>query len=249
VYHRDPACQAPDDPSVRVWRYVDFTKFVALLATRRLHFATADAFDDPLEGSLPEPNARRARRSTVDVRRTVPISSWHLNQGESAAMWGLYLTSREGVALQTTFAGLCDAFREARERVIIGQVRYVDFRTDRIPERPPFQALLHKDKSYEYEREVRALLWDGAVRGDRTRRRKGMDVPVDLDLVAERVVIAPSAPSWFPALVRSVAERYGFDPERVVRSDLERAPAERAGKAPPRRTGARRKVPRSRLRG
>lgn len=42
--------ERPRDTSL-LWRYLDFPKYVSLLATRALHFARADTFGDPYEGA------------------------------------------------------------------------------------------------------------------------------------------------------------------------------------------------------
>src|ERR1700730_7601931 len=43
----------------RLWRYMDLSKFVALIQTAKLHFARADTLGDPFEGSVPRLNALR----------------------------------------------------------------------------------------------------------------------------------------------------------------------------------------------
>ena len=47
-YHRD--YEFPDE-STKVWRYIDFTKFVSLLDSSSLYFTRADKFEDPFEGA------------------------------------------------------------------------------------------------------------------------------------------------------------------------------------------------------
>ena len=44
-------CQPPDS-NIKIWRYMDVTKLVALMETRSLHFARADTLQDPFEGSV-----------------------------------------------------------------------------------------------------------------------------------------------------------------------------------------------------
>ncbi len=39
------------EPETRLWRYMDFAKFVALLDTRSIHFARADVLGDSFEGA------------------------------------------------------------------------------------------------------------------------------------------------------------------------------------------------------
>ena len=141
--------EPPTDHTVKVWRYLDFTKFVALLDSRALFFTRADQFLDPFEGALPHTNIADwpddsntspdtnalARLGAMRQRllRQVGIASWHMNEHESAAMWSLYLKSDEGVAIQTTYQRLTDAFRECDDPIHLGVVQYIDFDHETIP--------------------------------------------------------------------------------------------------------------------
>jgi hypothetical protein len=99
----------PDEPHSSIWRYLDFTKLVSLLETRALHFSRADLLGDPYEGSWPSLNVRArpgwwpkdlevsseqfgevARRN----RFRTYINCWNQSEGESAALWGLYVPPR-----------------------------------------------------------------------------------------------------------------------------------------------------------
>ena len=219
----------PADTTIKVWRYLDFTKFVSLLDSRALFFARADQLLDPFEGSLPRANVEgsperfghppdsdvltRLAAMRERVRRQVGISSWYINAHESAAMWSLYLKSDEGVAVQSTFRRLTDAFRGYDSPVHVGMVRYIDFEHEAIPWGSnvlfPF---LYKRKSFEYERELRAIVWEPPVDGrSHLTDNYGAAAPVDLEGLVERVYVAPAAPRWFAALVSSVITRYGFE--------------------------------------
>lgn len=39
------------EPTDKLWRYMDLAKFIHLISTGKLHFASADSFDDPFEGA------------------------------------------------------------------------------------------------------------------------------------------------------------------------------------------------------
>lgn len=53
-YH--PAFKIPDDADSYLWRYVDFTKFVAMLNDGVLYHSRADLLGDPFECSYPKAN-------------------------------------------------------------------------------------------------------------------------------------------------------------------------------------------------
>jgi hypothetical protein len=51
-----PEFVAPPNLNVRICRYLDFTKFGALLESRALFFSRLDKLGDPFEGSWQVPN-------------------------------------------------------------------------------------------------------------------------------------------------------------------------------------------------
>lgn len=187
-----------------LWRFLDFTKYVSMLDQGALYFTRSDLFTDPFEGLL----SRRPPRSddSDQLRRRVFVSSWHMNDHESAAMWRIYLKSDEGVSIQTSYQRLLDAFRNATERIHVGIVHYLDHRRDDVPAHHDLARFLCKRKSFEYEAEVRAL-WCS----DQPLDDQGRYLRADLGVLIERVVVSPSAEPWFGDLVRSVTARYGLD--------------------------------------
>lgn len=106
----------------KIWRYMDFTKFVHLLESESLFFTRADKFEDPFEGV--SSMANQSLRNEIYNGKIPPeafkllddfskmarmytfVNCWHLNDYEAAAMWKLYLQSNEGVAIQTNFQSL-----------------------------------------------------------------------------------------------------------------------------------------------
>ena len=56
-----PAIREPEDTDSRIWRYMDFTKYVSLLQHRGVFFGRADRLGDPFEGSI--------SRGTKDAER------------------------------------------------------------------------------------------------------------------------------------------------------------------------------------
>jgi len=53
------------------------------------------------------------------------VSCWHENETESVAMWKLYVSGREGVAIKTTVSSLIQLFSVGRE-LKIGRIGYWD---------------------------------------------------------------------------------------------------------------------------
>lgn len=156
---------------------MDFTKFISILEYEALFFSMLSNFADPLEGFLTKPivnklndipeglsieeaeKRRKINEHNLKVmhmgRNLLFVSSWHMYDFESVAMWKIYLKRGEGVAIQTTMGKMIDAFSKTKEEVNIGQVYYVDYEKDEIPWNNLFYLAMHKRKSFEHELEVR----------------------------------------------------------------------------------------------
>lgn len=98
MYKEHPVFKKLDDVE-RIWRYLDFTKFVSLLDHKALFFTRADKFDDPFEGiyskanielrpqvygeKVPKEEIRRLGATldlfAKDCKRYTTINSWHIN--------------------------------------------------------------------------------------------------------------------------------------------------------------------------
>ena len=111
-------------------------------------------------------------------------------------MWDIYLGGEpQGIAIRSTYRRLSESITDER-KVYIGTVSYIDFNAEVIPDGNGFYPYVHKRKSFEHEREIRALcrerIWanddgrDDAVRyspiGAETIR-----IQVDLDELVEAV--------------------------------------------------------------
>ncbi len=47
-----PVFVQPENSNMKIWRYVDFAKYVAMLQQKAIYFTRLDQFADPYEGSL-----------------------------------------------------------------------------------------------------------------------------------------------------------------------------------------------------
>lgn len=208
--------------SEKIWRYLDFTKFVSLLESRSLHLARLDSMGDPFEGSYPVNYLRNGQLHEMHqneghryrLRAHIAISCWHQNDHESAAMWSLYLKSDEGVAIQSTVGNLVkELFANSPSDCSPGvmPVRYIDFEKDEPPLGYLGAASL-KRKSFEHEREVRATLYKcnelDSIDGVSEVAPTGIDIPVNLSNLIENVYVSPAAPRWFFDLVKAVVDRF-----------------------------------------
>ena len=132
--------------SKKIWRYMDFTKFVNLLDTESLFFCRADSFEDKWEGTFPKEMIEKFNSTEKSIpsddgnkyslcewqivkeARSHLINCWHVNDYESDAMWKLYSSNRQSIAIQSTIGRLKRCFNKIAERIWIGEVEYVDFK-------------------------------------------------------------------------------------------------------------------------
>jgi hypothetical protein len=173
-----PSFPQPDDHSQVIWRYMDSDKFEWLLDHGRLFMPTADNLGDPREGSTPpgeiewwESEYKNAKteeqRATVahnrnffahfakSFRPRYYVSCWHMNTHENYAMWRCYTKTKRAVAIRTTYSGLR---RALPVEALVGIIRYIDYSTDRLPWGNMFEYIMHKDTTFRYEAEVRAIV-------------------------------------------------------------------------------------------
>lgn len=230
MYVSDPFARPPSDDAV-LWRYMGFTKFVSLLEKSALYFCRLDSLGDPFEGSI----AGGAGASMIavqppDVKSEVPpptpinleglakatfVNCWHTGDIESDAMWKLYASYGEGVAIKTNFRDLASAFVSKDPAVSIGKVEYINYTQSRLIGNL-LSLCFYKRKSFEHEREVRAVVRNGGA------ETAGFYVDVDLQKLVSEIVVAPFAEEWFVDLVSKLADRNGLG--EVVRSSMEDKP-------------------------
>ena len=69
------------------------------------------------------------------------------------------MTSNEGIAIQSTLDRLKESFHKSPVEVNVGAVTYLDYKTEFVPDDEYFDPFMYKRKSYEYENELRALVF------------------------------------------------------------------------------------------
>lgn len=237
-----PVFLQPDNQRIRIWRYMDFTKFVSLLESSALHFSRADCLGDPFEGSYSKGNIdmrpviykgmEKAEEVLANMARFAKwarqwtfINCWHMNEHESAAMWKLYAKSDDAIAIVSVYRKLVDCLPQ---KIFVGRVQYIDYDRDWLPEGNSLYPFVHKRRSFEHEREVRAVIQDLPSENETIPVGKANPecvcaVPVDLPSLVEEVRVAPTSSPWLRDLVEGVSKRYGHQ-WPIRRSSLEREP-------------------------
>ncbi len=242
-----PVFKTPPNNNQKIWRYLDFTKFVDLLTSQSLFFGRVDLFEDVFEGSNPQRtakmrNAQMAELSKQQVllkhyspefyqeigikeKKNNAINCWHMNDFESAAMWKLYVKSNEGIAIQSTYQKLSDCLNKSDLLFHIGMVNYIDYDKDIIDWGNGFLPFVHKRKSFEHEKELRALIWKTESKNiDKVDfLQGGINVNVDIPWLVEKIYVSPDSPLWQTNLVKRITQKLGFNLE-IVNSRLNESP-------------------------
>ena len=228
MYINDSNIKLHNDPDTIVWKYLDLSKFVDLLLYRKLFMSRSDKFEDQYEGTFSEPTFEEIRKLSIDNpdfldyykthRKNVVISSWHINEYESFAMWQIFTQKSEGLAIQSTVGRLQKALEtDLTFEQYIGEVNYIDYKKEYIPFESSFFPFLFKRKSFQYEREIRII---SDVTNSGMKIDNGLKVDVNLNQLIEKIYIHPKSENWYKNLVIELVSKLGFDFE-IEKSDLE----------------------------
>ena len=204
-YQTHPAFIEPKDRNARLWRYMDFAKFLSILDKRALFFpsiATLSAVD-PYEGepafitlikSARSQGADELRRLRLQNRVFANLnffSCWHMNDSESDAMWKVYLKSAEGVAIQSTVGSLIACFHNTPDTVYMGEVQYIDHATF-TPTLPllGYSFYMFKRLAFQHEREVRVGTYRGDVNPEYFTDQGWLKLPTE-NITIENILQSP----------------------------------------------------------
>jgi hypothetical protein len=238
MFSSHPAFEQPADPSISVWRYMDLSKFIWMIQRNALYFCRSDLMGDPFEGhytkaivdqeneyirALESNTAFMAVPHNLDMAREVYrvstrelpkqlkqkyfVSCWHMNEEESPAMWKLYTSQNESICIQSkyqTFANLLPA------EVLLGIVKYIDYRRDSFDTKEMWSYILHKRKSFEHEREIRAVVYCNETCPFEQVGGKGLIVPIDIAALIEKIIVSPTSQSPLTEVARGLAKKYGL---------------------------------------
>lgn len=161
------------DDNLKIWRYIDFTKFVDLLERKKQYFVSGEKLQntiDPFEGFFQKSNllnqeqldefdkqmiTQRDTQARFEDPKSVFVNCWQINDVDSHAMWKIFTTVNTGIAIQTTVKQLKKSFHYYHRPVYISKIKYGDNKhkdttISWIPHR-----FSRKGKSFIHEQELR----------------------------------------------------------------------------------------------
>lgn len=228
MYYNNLNIKLTENSDTVIWKYLDLSKFLDLLLSRKLFMSRSDKFEDQYEGTFSEPTYEEIKKLAINNpdfinyykthREKIAISSWHINEYESFAMWQIFTQNSEGLAIQSTLGRLQNALHpETTFKQYIGEVNYIDYKKEYIPFDDNFFPFLFKRKSFQYEREVRVIT---DVTDHNIKLNDGLKINVDINQLIEKIYIHPKSENWYKNLVIELVKQLGFD-FTIEKSDLE----------------------------
>ena len=216
------------------------SRFEEMITEHRLHFASANQFEDPFEGAvavLPHDFPVDPRYSEMEfvekafaeLKRLTKLSCWHIEDHESVAMWKLYADLGKGLAITSTPAKLASALTPFRlrpeygvEDLWGGNVAYVNLLKVRL-RAGMLNRFFFKHNAYSWEKEFRLAI------SVRMAEEYGVPVPTDgifvdaavPDLI-EEIHIGPAIEPQERRRINEVCKEYGLDDRILVTSLLGR---------------------------
>jgi len=249
MYKENEVFQLKKRDKTKIWRYLDFTKFVYLIMNKSLYFSRPDKLSDPFEGVLPDKNLKnmisrnKKKLETFfpdkdfsevnssefvsgvfkDIRSKTAVNCWHINNYESDAMWKIYSENSKGISIQSTYNRLKECFSDINERhIFIGEVEYINFDKDEIKENNFLYPLIYKRKSFVHERELRAVVEDFSTWEKDINKidDNGISIPIKLDILIEKIILSPTTPKWLMSLTKNIVKNGGLSENIVELSNL-----------------------------
>ena len=223
---------------------MDLSRYLDVATRGRLFCSRQDRFRDTFEGALPVGSrtslALQPKQIAVEYpqngkpsmevqimkilegnRRETFVSCWHMNSGESAAMWDLYGRSGSAIALRTSYVKLSEFFPSD---VFLGLVNYIDFEKDSFSISNTFNPVMHKRRSFEHEKEVRAVISNS---GKSTKDFEvnyevtefGLTIPFDVNSTIDEIHLSPEAKPWFVQMIQETNAKLGIT-RPLIKSSL-----------------------------
>jgi len=226
-----------------------------MMENASLYHARLDQLEDRFEGSVTKLYAENREKEHPDphdvVRDAEPffnrrslscsyVNCWHSSEFASDAMWRVYSRQNAGVAITSTLDRLQQSVILPPETDfgILGPVEYLDFENHSMigstgcTVRPGFA----KQKSFEYEKEVRGLICinPDLEKGTITMSQEyleqlkvemplGVIAKVNLIKMIDKIYTSPLSLPWFNQIVQSAADRAGLG-DVVVKLNLDDDP-------------------------
>lgn len=246
-----PAFPQPNSLDASLWRYMDEDKFVRLLENSRLFMPVISKIgSDILEGTRPtgdkawwdiqinnendekikdiiKSNSEKMLNFSKMFRPYCFVQCWHIAEDENMEMWRQYTKGEHSLAVKTSYKILREVLPIT---TYLGVVRYINYKTEKLPSFNIFEYVMHKDASYSFENEARAV---AAPLTEADLKRKEFDGHIfemggDTDFTVyapkvcvitliQRIVMHPNSPDKFTKKIECLCAEHGLpQPEKSL---------------------------------
>ncbi|MBU4509648.1 MAG: hypothetical protein L6305_08530 [Actinomycetia bacterium] len=236
--------------SSKIWRYMDFEKFKNMIEDASLYFCRADKLGEKWEAILPLETIKKFSLEEKKITssngniyspiewhksrelRSHLINCWHVNNDESYEMWKTYtsknnIISTKSIAIQSTIGRLKNSFHKTKERIWIGEVKYVDHnilepknRVFNINSPNTLEVFFLKRKEFKQEQELRAVINQAF---SEHKSEIGINVKCNLNELIVKIILSPTSNEVLLSNVNKIINRYGFK-LKVTKSELSKNP-------------------------
>jgi Protein of unknown function (DUF2971) len=125
------------------------------------------------------------------------VTCWYKGEHESEAMWKLYSTSGQGIAIESTTKQLVDSMVYAG-KIEFESVIYIDEETPKNGNGKK-SPLFFKRKAFSYEQEFR-----GIIELEEKNFNEGSSVNCDLERLINRIHVSPLLPKHFVEVIAAI---------------------------------------------
>jgi len=221
--------------SKTIWRYMSLAKYIDLLHRKKLFLSRIDRFDDPYEGQWT--NAWKEYSSfhldldgengliNTMFNKQYFISCWHLSEHESVAIWKIYCSESDGIAIKSTIGKIIKSLSVDQEQQIhIGVVEYIDdhskYENKEIPTNywGGLGEICKKRKCFSYENEVRI------IEDNFSNKSEYSYANLDLQFI-EEIRLAPRMSEMFIDAVKELSAKFGVSADLIKKSSIYDYPA------------------------
>ncbi len=232
-----------------VWRYMGHEKFIRLIRDSSLWFSRASAMSDKYELTIPEHSIEAFRKHLIESgvskkkieskeydyywenepnKESSLINCWSRDRDENYALWKIYLGGdKDGVGIRTTAGKLRNSLIQKQNSInystdfkfSMGEVKYSHY--IKYDELNPVSVLTTKKPFYKFENEIRLFaLEQDYAHSLLSGNTKGINVPVDLDVLLQEVYISPFSTLSYRKEVESLLRSYSNMKERIKLSQV-----------------------------
>ncbi|TBL48944.1 DUF2971 domain-containing protein [Obesumbacterium proteus] len=174
---------------------------------------------------------KETKKNVSDIYRQVSksalVNCWHYNKNESEAMWKLYSTQNNGIAIKTTVGSLIKSINKdlLRGEVFLGRVKYFNFHDTELPVKECLAdgcmiPLLKRD-SFKHEDEVRLYMTEEINENNYNNfTPTPLRIKVDIDELIHNIYISPYSNEPYPSSVKYICEKFEIPEMKIEKSKL-----------------------------